>query len=100
MKITNENNESIVQEIVSRRAMQTMITNKDNNVNYKTKTKMADKSETAQQILPSVTAEFHTSSRLGTDPELASAEEKGQKGTKLRVEDGNKDAVEEERRRG
>ena len=45
-----------------------------------------------------MTAEFHTSSLLGEAPELpsrapaASAEEKGQKGTKLLVEDWNNEA--------
>ena len=47
-----------------------------------------------KKTVPSVTAEFHPSSLLGTDPELASVEEKGQKGTKVRVEDWNKDAPE------
>ena len=48
---------------------------------------------------PSVTAEFQTSSLLDVEPELPSLApteselEKGQKGTKLRVEGLNKDAV-------
>jgi len=47
----------------------------------------------------SVTAEFQTSSLLGAEPELpslapdASVEEKGQKGTKLRVNGLDNEAV-------